>query len=304
MVVPASGPLAGEGVDAVKAVRQVAADANAVGGTAGREVQVVVAASEDRAAVESLSTRTDVVVGGFAVPSVPKVPWLMPADPDVGGDNVIRADLAPRAAGARLAQDLADRHIDGQVGVVVGDGPEAALADGLTEKTRTTTVKAAADTSCENEVADLHKLDPQPVAVAIAAPPSLATRCVDALAKASGHPAGGILLAPSAAYAGIQSDAAAQGARTFLGVPWPTSTNPGAARFRAAVPKSTSYRAMVSFAGAELAVAVARNSGARPVTVGAVVGGTWHGDLFDFQGGNNRAVTVVVAGPKEWAPPG
>ena len=95
----------------------------------------------------------------------------------------------------------------------------------------------------------------------------------------------------------------AQGARTVLGLPWPLSDSPGVKRFRAAVPNSASYRALESFAAAELAVKVARASGGRNISVADVARGTWKTDLLDFQGTTNNAAGVVVLGNRGWAKP-
>jgi len=104
--------------------------------------------------------------------------------------------------------------------------------------------------------------------------------------------------APSAAYRDTSEASAVPGATTVLGLPWPTSAAPGSARFRAVVPGVSSYRAMVSFAATELAVAVARAAGS--VTPAAVAGGTWRSDLFDYTGTANAGAQSVVTSPVGW----
>jgi hypothetical protein len=89
------------------------------------------------------------------------------------------------------------------------------------------------------------------------------------------------------------------GARTVLALPWPTSPDPAAARFRAVV-GSTSYRALVSFAAAELAIEIARAKGA--ITPAGISSRSWKTDLASFKGLANRGARVDVAGPGGWFP--
>ncbi|HZU80114.1 MAG TPA: hypothetical protein VE991_09390, partial [Acidimicrobiales bacterium] len=135
------------------------------------------------------------------------------------------------------------------------------------------------------------------VALAVAGSPTLAASCMAALSVTGWTPAGGVLLPPSAAYGNVT---ASPQAFTVLGLPWPESSSAGAARFRAAAPGITSYRALVSFAAVELAVDVARSVGAP--TMANIAGGTWHNDLFDFAGLNNAGAQVVEGGPSGWVP--
>jgi hypothetical protein len=89
----------------------------------------------------------------------------------------------------------------------------------------------------------------------------------------------------------------AVGARTVLGLPWPTSTAPGAARFRANT-SSLSYRALVSYAATELAIDVARQQGG--VSLQSIADGLWRNDLIDLSGLTSRVNTLVVAFLGTW----
>jgi ABC-type branched-subunit amino acid transport system substrate-binding protein len=301
VVVPISGPFKQESADIVHAVQQVAISANTSGGILGRRVEVVAVAAEDTAGVAALSSRAEVMVGGLGTATT-SLPWLLPADPGIFGQNVVAAEVTPRDAGVRLGHDLSDRGIKENVGVVKGSGSDAELADGLGEVVKTVSVAATKDDSnCENEIADLRKANA--TVLAVAGPPKLAGQCVQAADKAGWKPSGGIVLAPDAAFWHIDIMNSAQGARTVLGLPWPLSDGPGVKRFRAAVSNSVSYRALESFAAAELAVKVARETGGHAISVADVARGTWKNDLLDFQGTTNRGAGVVVLGKHGWAKP-
>ncbi len=297
VLVATSGPLTEPSAEMVRAVRQVAAAATAGGGVSGRGVEVVVIDVADRAALGSLRTNVDVLVGGLAPTTTSvDVPWLLPADPDLVGPGVVAAELTPLAAGRRLADDLVEGGLDGTVAVVVGDGPEAALADGVAQRLPVRQQQAAAATTCDQELFELHR--PGVVALAIAGPPELVERCADAAARQGWRPPGGLLVPPSAAHAGLALVPSAQLARTVLGLPWPTDTTSGAARFRTAVPDARSYQALVAFAGAELAIDVARRYGTP--TLDAIAVGTWATDLIAFRGTTNTGAAVVTAHSGGW----
>jgi Periplasmic binding protein len=294
VVVPTTGPAAAEGAEVVRAVRQAAAAANASGGVGGRPVQVVAARAENRSAMMGLVNRVDALVGGFGTSPPPGLDWILPADPDVSGPGVVPAEVSPRAAGTLLSLHLESQRLLGTVGVVVGQGVEVALGDGLWDEGRPLLRLPGQEGSCTGATLELGG----PIALAIAGPPPLVARCARAVEGSTWRPRGGLLLPPSAAYAGrLVEDTV--GAYTVLGFPWPTSDVPAAARFRRAVPGATSYRALVSFAAAELAILVARSQG--EVSAGAVSRGVWRTDLLHFQGVVNRGATVVAAVPGGWA---
>lgn len=296
LVVPTRGAGAAEGAEVATTVRRRVDAANATGGVGGSPVELVVAAAEDESAVAALPGRVSVLVGGFGAAPPTGVSWLFPADPSVGSAGVVPAEASPEVAGQQVGDLLARQRLGGPVGVVVGSGPESALAAGLASRVPTTTAAAVPGTSCVSEVASLRR--DGAVALAVAGPPELAARCLRAAAQALWSPPFGTIVAPSAAYAGLDSVNEARGARTVLALPWPTSPGNGPARFRAAG-GARSYRALVSFAATELAIEVARQKGA--VSTATVAAGTWRSDLFEMTGISVRLVSVVL-GVEGWAP--
>ncbi len=295
VIVPTRGTTAAEGNEVAEVVRQRVAAANAAGGVAGVPVELEVAAAENAAAVAALVSRSTVLVGGFGAEAPQGIPWLLPADPAIAGDTVIPAESPARSAGIQLASLLRKQGLTGTIGVIVGSGPDAALAGGLATKASTTTVYAQESDNCDREVATLSRSGV--VALAIAGSPDLAAKCMRAAFRALWRPIFGTVLAPSAAYAGLQSMPEAIGARTVLGLPWPTSAAPGAARFRSTT-ESLSYRALVSYAATELAIDVARRQGG--VSLESVEAGIWRNDLIDLTGLTSRANTLVVAFLGTW----
>lgn len=296
LIVPTSGVMAAEGAEVLGVVRQRVDAANTAGGVAGVPVELSTASAEDPAAVAKLAEKVDVLVGGFGVAAAPAgTPWLLPADPTVAGPDVVPAELTSRLAGTQLADVLRRQGINGAVGVVVGSGPDASLGAGIATRTATTTVNAKEGTTCVPEVTALRRAGA--VALAVAGAPDLAARCMKAAFQILWLPPFGTVLAPSAAYAGLHTMPEALGARTVLGLPWPTADTAGAARFRSAT-RSTSYRALVSYAATELAIEVARQKGG--VSVDAVRQGTWRSDLFDMNGLESRVNNLVAAFLGTW----
>lgn len=295
LVVPTRGTMAAEGAEIAEVVRQRVAAANAGGGVAGLPVELEVVSADDPAAVAAMVKRVTVLVGGFGVPAPLGVPWLLPADPAIEGLNVIPAESPARAAGIQLGALLRRQGLNGTVGVILGAGPDGALAGGLASKTPTTTVTAQESGDCSAEVASLARSGA--VAMAVAGNPDLAAKCMRAAFRSAWRPTFGTILAPSAAYAGLQAMPEALGARTVLGLPWPTSTAPGAARFRSTT-ESLSYRALVSYAATELAIDVARQQGG--VSLDSVADGIWRNDLIDLSGLTSRVNLLVVAFLGTW----
>ena len=295
LIVPSTGAMAAEGAEVTDVVRKRVGAANAAGGVAGLPVELEIAAAENADAVAKLVDRVDVLVGGFGVAAPTGTPWLLPADPSIAGPSVVPAEMTSRLAGSQLGAVLRRQGINGPVGVVVGSGPDSALATGLASRTTTTVVQAQEAGTCVAEVTALRRAGA--VALAVAGAPDLAAKCMRAAFRITWLPPFGTILAPSAAYAGLHAMPEALGARTVLGLPWPTSTAPGAARFRATT-QSTSYRALVSYAATELAIDVARQKGG--VSLDSVETGSWRSDLFDLVGLNSRANTLVVAFLGTW----
>jgi ABC-type branched-subunit amino acid transport system substrate-binding protein len=296
LVVPATGPLAAEGAEIVDVVRRRITLANAGGGVGGLPVELVVVRAEDGAGVAGLRRRgVAALIGGFGIAPPPGLPWLLPADPSVTGSDVLPVEAPAWSVGAQLGSVLRGQGLHGPIGVVRGSGPDAGLAEGLATQARTTVVPLGADGSCHAEVASLRRSGA--VALAIAGEPDLAGRCLDAARRIRWRPRFGTLVAPSAAYTVLPSSDAQEGPRTVLALPWPTWDVPGAARFRAST-QSSSYRALVSFAAAELAIDVARQAGG--ISLPAMAFGSWRSDLLDVVGNTTETGAVVVAGVGTW----
>ena len=296
--VPVHGPDAAEGHEVVRAVRAAAALA-AEKGAGGRPVHIVVVPVDDDAARRVALARVDVLVGGFAMPAPPGLPWLVPADSGVDGPDVVSGETTPGQAGDVLGADLA-RRADGAVGAVTGGGADGLLADGLALHVRVDRVAAAPGTSCDREVAALRRA--RVAALAVAGPPELARRCLEAAGRLRWRPPGGVLVAPSAAYAGLERSLSAQGARTARGFPTPLADEPGARRYRQVVPGSRAYRALVSFAAAEMLLDVVRATG--EISAQPVRAGHWRSDLYDLDAGRNLSARVVSARLGRWVADG
>lgn len=288
LIVPTSGPLAREGSEVRDVVQRRVQAANTSGGVAGVPIELVVAPAEDRAAIEAMAGKVSAVVGGFGAEIPTATTWIFPADPLVTGPNVVPAEASARAVGAQLGADLRDEGPFGLVGIVVGSGPDAALATGLASKANVTTVAAKKNTTCLTEIATLRRSGA--MTLAVAGDTDLVTSCIRAAARSAWQPRLGPLVPPSAAYAGVASIPETTGTRTVLALPWPTSSAPGAARFRATT-TSQSYRALVSYAATELAIDVARQTGT--ISLASMAGRAWHSDLAQVDGNTNRPGGVV-----------
>lgn len=290
--------MARQGEEAVRAVRAVAEAANRDGGVGGRTVEVVAVPADG--ARSATPPEVDVFVGGFGFAAVRPagIDWILPADPRPSEPGVAAGEVGAEQAGAFLGARLEQRGVAGPVGVVVGPGPDAGLADGLAQRLPVERVAAPDVASCGNQVAELRGRGVN--ALAVAGPPELARHCADAAARIAWRPYGGLVLSPSAAYSHLEREWAAQDAQTAVGFPVPGSPDPGAQRFRRAVPGAGSYRALVSFAAAELALAVARETGG--ISAGRVSAGTWRSDLYHLESGRNAAPRPVNARFGRWTP--
>jgi len=297
--VPTHGPWAGEGDEVVRAVRAVVDQANAGGGVAGRQVELVEVPTDDDAARADALGRVDALVGGFAIDAPAGMPWIMPADTGPAGPDVTARELAADQAGAALGQDLSARSTDTRtVGAIVASGPDAGLAAGLARTVAVQQVEAGADTTCDQEMLALRKRDVS--ALALAVPPDLARRCAAAAARIGWRPSGGLLLAPSAVYAHLERDLVAQGARSAVALSAPGANEAGPTRFRQAAPGCDSYRSLVSFAAAELAVGAARSANGA-LSLAAVRDRHWHTDLYDVNAGQHTTSHIVTARFGRWA---
>jgi hypothetical protein len=279
-------------------VRAVVDTANENGGVAGRKVDVVVVPTDDDSARADALTRVDALVGGFATDVPAGIPWVMPADVGPTGPDVAAGELAAEQAGGALGLDLVARSSNSRtVGAIVAAGPDAGLATGLAKSVPVQQVEAGTDTSCDQEMIALRKRDV--AALALAVPPDLARRCAAAAARIGWRPSGGLLLAPSAVYAHLERDLVAQGARSAVALSAPNADDSGTNRFRQAAPGCSSYRSLVSFAAAELALETARSANG-VLTLTAVRDRHWHSDLYDVDGGQQTTAHVVAIRFGRW----
>jgi len=297
--VPTRGPSAGEGDEVLRAVKAVVDRANKRGGVAGRRVSVTVIPTDDDDARADALTKVDALVGGFAIDAPAGMPWIMPADIGPTGPDVAAGELAAERAGAALGADLAARSSNGgTVGVVVvTGGPDAGLATGLARSRPVHTVEADQSSSCDQEMIALRKRDV--AALALAVPPDLARRCAAAAARMGWRPPGGLLLAPSAVYAHLERDLTTQGARTAVALTTPNADDAGPSRFRRTAPGCDSYRSLVSFAAAELALGAAGASNG-VLSLSSVRDRRWRSDLYDVDGGEHTTAHVLSVRFGRW----
>ena len=295
--VPTRGSLAGEGAEVLRAVRAVVERSNETGGVGGRRVEVVAVPTDDAAARAAALNRVQALVGGFAVEAPSGMPWIMPADVGLTGPDVAAAELAAEQAGAALAADLGARGSRGTVAAVVSPGPDAGLVTGLAKSMVVHSVEAGQKTSCDQEMSALRKRDV--VALALAVPPDLARRCAAAAARIGWRPAGGLLLSPSTVYAHLERDLVTQGARTAVALATPDADDSGASRFRRSAPGCDSYRSLVSFAAAELALGAAGASNG-VLTMSGLRDKRWRSDLYDVEGGQHTTSRVVAVRWGRW----
>ena len=295
--VPTRGSLAGEGAEVLRAVRAVVERSNETGGVGGRRVELVAVPTDDAAARSDALSRVQALVGGFAIEAPPGMPWIMPADVGLTGPDVAAAELAAEQAGAALAADLTARGSRGTVAAVVSPGPDAGLVTGLAKSLLVHSVEAGEKTSCDQEMTALRKRDV--MALALAVPPDLARRCAAAAARVGWRPAGGLLLAPSAVYAHLERDLVTQGARSAVALATPNADDSGSSRFRRSAPGCDSYRSLVSFAAAELAVGAAGASNG-VLTMSGLRDKRWHSDLYDVEGGRHTTSRVVSVRWGRW----
>jgi len=296
--VPTRGSLAGEGAEVLRAVRAVVERTNETGGVVGRRVEVVPVPTDDSPARADALSTVEALVGGFAIDAPSGMPWIMPADVGLTGPDVAAVELAAEGAGETLAADLVARGHRGTVAAVVAPGPDAGLVTGLAKSLLVHSVEAGHKTSCGQEMAALRKRDV--VALALAVPPDVARRCAAAAARMGWRPAGGLLLAPSAVYAHLERDLVTQGARSAVALTPPNGDDSGSSRFRRSAPGCDSYRSLVSFAAAELALGAAGASNG-VVSLSGLRDRRWQSDLYDVDGGQHTTSHVVSVRWGRWS---
>ena len=287
----------GERQEIIDAVDAVVDAANASGGVAGLPVRFDVV-RPDR--LDDTSDRYEVVVGGVtsfgAAASSSTVPWVLPAVASTGEGPLIPPTPAPASAAAALVATLP---ADASVAIIDGDVAEKPFADAITAALGARAKRVALDgrTGCAPELRNAARMGAS--ALVLAMRPSYAHDCLDALGGVTWNVSGGVIVPASMAFEPpTRSHAKRASIRIALGLPWPTWDDPASARFRQAA-RSTSYRAMVSFAAAELAILAARRS-AGPLTYGAVAGDT-DTDALALRGGTLARLHVAEAAAGGWS---
>lgn len=285
--------------EAVHAVAVALAQANAAGGIDGAPLELVAADANDPGAADALvDLDVDVLVGGYGASDEAwrtldeaAVPWFGPAEvAPAAVDNVVPIEPPHAAAGALVAEALRSRDL-GDVAAIIGPGPEADLADGLETATKVTTVPRGSGTACRAALDSAGKSGAPVLALALA--PEEVGGCLNAMTPADAFsqvviPSTGVDEIAEGLPEGV-------GVAAALGAPAPDADRPGAARFRAATGIEHDYRALVTYAAAELAVSALRNDRESPLK-GFAAAGIYRSDLLTLNPAAsppNSAVQVV-----------
>jgi hypothetical protein len=297
LVVPRAGSQAAEAMEVVRLTSDAVARANASLGAGARQVALRVLVAEDVDAGTADLSGVTALIGGFGAEAPAGLPWLLPADPRVTGPGVVVADEPAEEAGVQLATGIRGRDAKAVVGVLTepaGAAADSDLAAGFRTSVPVREATVQAGRGCA-EVADLRRQGV--TALAIAAGPQVVSTCLAAAAAIGWRPADGVAVPPSAAYAGVTAGPSA--VQTVLGFPWPGAAGDERAAYLASVaPGAHSYRAVVSVAAVELAVAaISATGGASP---SLLAGRSWRTGLVRYQGDVNTAVRIVTSDGGAW----
>ena len=279
--------------DILRGARSALEAANGAGGIGGRpiEFQVLDADALDVSGV-------DVLVGGLPGRSGVETRgrlWILPADPRVTGSNVLGLLPAPADYGRLISE--AWTHTGEPRIFILQDGSEQQRIADAFSATYPGAVRLSVGDRCEESVSEARGRGASSLVLAIDR--ATLERCATALRRIGWVPAGPILVPGYVAF-GTSPFPPAADVRALLGVPWPAWDETGPARFREAT-KSLSYRALVTFASVELAVAVARaNEG--QVNAAAVLSGAWRSDLLALDGTTNVGLRPARMVPGGWRP--
>ncbi len=296
------GGLTGADEPIVRAVATSLAAANDSAGDGVRFELVVVDADDPEAPAAAVDRGVEVLVGGYAAHSTHysalasrDIPWLAPAVvPPAPVRGVLSVELPHDDAGARIAEDLA-RSGHRRVAAVSRPGsPEERLVDGLRGSLAVAS-DVAVGTSCRGALqsAALSGAD----VLALALPRADVRRCLRALPP--DFPIRQIAV-PSTGVDAVEVAPDGFGIAAALGAPWPGGGGSGPARFREATGLSTGYRALVSFAGAEMLTDLLEGTTDEPDPLVAFSnGGVYRSDLLVLDPSAapmNLAVQVVHLG--------
>jgi hypothetical protein len=291
-----------DALQVIRAVRAAVDAANANGGVAARPVTLDIV----DAATVATGAPYDVLVGGIASTAatgeviVPgDKPWILPADPRVSGSSVLVAEPDAADAGRAVSATLT---IAPTAPIAVLDDSGASSAFGrqvaLTRRGPVATVAVPVGQTCDSSISSARKQ--QSAALVFALEDAQLRRCLDALARAAWMPSGGVLLPSYAAFSAPDVPFGVRGAAA-LPLPWSSWNDPGVTRFRTVSGGATSYRALVSFAATELAIAIAREN-AGHVDLSRVASHPWRSDLFSFDGTRNIGLRPAQRTLGGWSP--
>lgn len=281
--------------DVIRSVQSVIEVANAAGGIGGRAVKLRIVDAD----TQSVPADVDVLVGGMsgaAGPDVaPQLSWLLPADGLALRGNAVSLEPDPATAGAIIAATLASTVA---AAVLDDGGSQVPFGDSIAAARKTVArLGVGVDDTCDRQILSARRAGA--TALALALDERALPRCLAAVGRAAWAPPGGILVPTYAAYRpGLNTSGL--GLQTVLGAPWPASADEGARRFRDSA-KASSYAGLVSFAAAELAIAVARSNGGI-VNAATARNGSWRTDLIVLEAGTNVALRVVRARAGGWEP--
>ena len=288
--------------DIQRAVRGAVAAANAGGGVGGKPIAVKVI--DSRTMATSPTDAYDILVGGLPddrqtsptpAPFAGQ-PWLFPADPTVHGSSVLSLDPEPGEAGRLLAAAFAIG-ATAAVGILDDGGTQRRFGDALANRTGPTERFSTPPTaSCDAAVLAARRRGVTTLVFAL--DPGRLADCAAALGRSAWVPSGGVFLPTPSGYIVPKGLPVGVRFRTLLGLPWPAWDEPAVARFRT-VAKSAAYRALVSFAATEFAIAAARSNAGR-VDLDAVARSSWRTDLIAFDGLTNVALRPAQAGLLGW----
>lgn len=292
---------AGPGEAVVHAVATVLAEANQSGGIDGARLDLVVVDSNDPEMSEALrEAGVSALVGGYAgtgagyaSPDETPIPWIAPADvaPSPVSDSVLMVEVDHETAGRMLGRYLGgDETTKAKVAAIAAPSPEAALVAGLSDEITVEHIPLSSS-SCAPELETAAQSGAD--ALALALPPSDVSRCLSFLTGA--YPIREVVVPTTAVDSARAQTPQGLGLAAVLGAPTPDDDGPGATRFREATGIGDDYRALVSFAGAELAVELLGNDLSDPL--GAFFAGdVYRSDLLTLDPGrtpHNVASQVI-----------
>ncbi len=279
--------------DILRSARSALDAANGAGGIGGRPIELHVL---DADALDV--SDVDLLVGGLPGRSGADTSgrlWILPADSRVGGSNVIGVLPAPADYG-RLIADAWTPAGKQRTFILQDSSEQRRIAEAFTAKDPGA-VRLSVGDRCEESLSEARGRGASSLVLALDRP--TLEGCAAALRRIGWVPSGQLLVPGYVAF-GTSPFPPAADVRALLGVPWPTWDETGPARFRQAT-KSLSYRALVTFASVELAVAVARASEGQ-VTGSAVLGGAWRSDLLALDGTTNVGLRPARLVPGGWVP--